>query len=101
MKTFNEWATIRMTFQEAGPAWGGQVNDRSLEGFRHLLDQLKLQTKSVMDPQIKQQIYQLLNPFYTEMWQLLTKYKAAGKGYSSRYQYQAPPGISGQVSNDF
>jgi hypothetical protein len=54
-----------------------------------------------MDPQIKQQINQLLNPFYTEMWQLLTKAKTGGQGYSSHYQYQSPPGISGQVSNDF
>jgi hypothetical protein len=77
------------------------VSDRSLEGFRSLLDQLRIQTKGVMDPQTKQEIYQLLNPFYQQMSALLQTKKSGGVGYSRRHQYEPPAGVSGTAHNNF
>lgn len=92
MKSFNEYLTEMN---------GSGAGSRDLEGFRSILDSLKIQTKSVMDPEIKQKIYALVNPFYQEMAELLASYKAQGQGYSPKYQYQGTTGVMGTPHSDF
>lgn len=75
---------------------GGQVADRSLEGFRGLLDQLEMVRKSVLNPEAKQEITAALVPFRAQMQQILTKYKRQGVGYSPNYQPNPAP-WSGEV----
>lgn len=75
---------------------GGMVADRSLEGFRSLLDQLEMTRKAVMDQQAKQEITSVLIPFRTQMQQILSKYKEQGIGYSQNYQPNPAP-WSGKV----
>ena len=63
----------------------GNFHDRSLEGFRAILDDLNMQIKSVKDPEIKQKIQYLANPFYAEMKKLLQSYYSQGIGYGPDY----------------
>ena len=74
---------------------GGTVSDRSLEGFRPLLDQLTQQAKGVMNPQAKAELNQLINNFYGQMKSTLMKYKNQGIGYSPNYQ----PNVYGSMPN--
>jgi hypothetical protein len=54
-----------------------------------------------MDPEIKQKIYALVNPFYEEMAELLASYKAQGQGYSDKYKYQGTTGVMGTPDSNF
>ena len=65
---------------------GGALADRSLEGFRTLLDQLQMQMKSVQDQNVKNELYPIVNQFYEQMRQILMKYHGQGVGYSQNYQ---------------
>jgi hypothetical protein len=96
MKSFNDYLT-----EMNRPGSGMPFQSRDLEGFRSILDSLKVQTKGVMDPEIKQKIYTLVNPFYEEMAKLLASYKAQGQGYSDRYQYQGTTGVMGTPDSNF
>lgn len=96
MKSFNQYVT-----EMNRPTLGGPTMSRDLEGFRTILDSLKLQTKSVNDPEIRQKIYSLVNPFYEEMANILASYKSQGQGYSPRYQYQGTTGIVGTPNSNF
>jgi hypothetical protein len=66
MKSFNEYL-VEMNSPVS----------RDLEGFRSILDSLKVQTKGVVDPEIRQKIYALVNPFYGQMAELLQAYKSS------------------------
>lgn len=79
MKTFQEYMT-----ENNRP--GGAIADRSLEGFRYLMDGLKQQTQGVLDPNAKQEINIAVQKFYQEMRQILVKYKQQNIGYSPNYQ---------------
>jgi len=79
MKTFQQYIT-----ENNRP--GGAIVDRSLEGFRYLMDGLKEQTKGVLDPNAKQEINIAVHKFYEEMRQILVKYKRQNIGYSPNYQ---------------
>src|SRR5581483_3304144 len=68
------------------PRPGGQVRDRSLEGFTTLLNQLGMEMKSVMNPQAKQELMPLVNQFRQQMTQILSKYQSQGIGFSQQFQ---------------
>ena len=53
MKSFSEYLT---EMNLSGPS-GKPYGSRDLEGFRSILDSLKIQAKGVTDPEIKQKIY--------------------------------------------
>lgn len=97
MKSFSEYLT---EMNLPGPS-GKPYGSRDLEGFRSILDSLKIQAKGVTDPEIKQKIYALVNPFYQEMADLLASYKVQGKGYSPKYTYQGTTGLMGNPHSDF
>lgn len=65
---------------------GGAIADRSLEGFRPILDQLQMQMKSVINPEARQQLQPIVNQFYQQMRQTLLAFKGQGVGYSANYQ---------------
>lgn len=65
---------------------GGVVNDRSLEGFRTLIDQLAMETKGILDPQAKSEVNGLVTRFAADMKNTLLKYKSQNVGYSPNYQ---------------
>ena len=101
MKSFNEYLTEMNDVPV--PDWP-PVPPRDLEGFRPILDELKVQTRSLrnsnLDPEVYQKIYALVNPFYDEMAELLTSYKKQGIGYRPNYQYRnAPVGAGNRHSN--
>ncbi len=92
MKTYKEYLS-----EAIRPA--GQFNDRSLEGFRSSLDDLIMQAKAVADPNTKEQIFKLLNPFYNNMKVLLQQNKENGIGYSPNYSFNSP--VTGSATNEF
>lgn len=65
---------------------GGPMGDRSLEGFQTILNQLEMQMKSVLNPQAKQELQNVVNHFRLQILQVLEKYKMMGVGYSPNYQ---------------
>lgn len=82
MKDFATWCE-QNKMNEAG------LNDRSLEGFYLPLGQLQLSAKSIIEPQMKQQIYQVLNPFLQQMHALLDQARQQGIGHSPRFDVNA------------
>lgn len=84
MKTWKEFYEAQAVQPANRP--GGTVMDRSLEGFRPVLEQLRMQISAIQNPQAKTEISQLINSFYNQMKGALQKYKAQGIGYSPNYQ---------------
>ena len=82
MKDFTTWCE-KNKMNEAG------LNDRSLEGFYLALGQLQLSAKSILEPEIKQQVYQILNPFVQQMNALLNQARQQGIGHSPRFDANA------------
>jgi len=70
---------------------GGAISDRSLEGFRYLLDELMKQTKGIIDPEVKAQIGPIVRDFYMRMREVLVQQHKQGVGYSPRYQPHQNP----------
>jgi hypothetical protein len=73
------------------PVPGGHVMDRSLEGFKYLMDQLQIQMKGVQDPIAKQALQPIVNEFYAKMREALVGFNKQGIGYSPRYQPRKNP----------
>ena len=78
MQDFNKYLEVNLP--------GGQIHDRSLEGFKTILDQLRMQMKSVLDPNAKRELQQIVAHFTEEMFHVLSKYHAQGTGFSPRYE---------------
>lgn len=70
----------------------GQIDDRSLEGFRNTLDQLQMFAKAIINPEAKQEIQTKINQFLPGMKNTLLKYKSMGIGYSPNYRSGSPLG---------
>jgi len=68
---------------------GGVLGDRSLEGFRPLMNQIQMQMKTVMDANAKQELQPIVNQFYQQMQQILVKYNKQNIGYSPNYKVSA------------
>jgi len=90
MKTWDDFLT------ENNRPGSTPMADRSLEGFRNIMDQLQMQMKSVMNPEAKQELQPIVNQFYQQMREVLTRYKNQNIGYSQNYQPNPNPG-TGQV----
>lgn len=80
MKTFNEFLA------ENAIRPGGQVRDRSLEGFKTILDQLQAEVKAVLDPEAKAALQSVVSEFYQKMRTILVACNKQGVGYSQQYR---------------
>lgn len=95
MKTWKEFCEA----QTPAVRPGGTITDRSLEGFRPLMNQLLTQVRGVQNQQAKAELGQLMNRFFGEMRGLLQKYQTQGIGYSPSYQPQGPSYASNMQPN--
>lgn len=83
MSKFQKWIELKEVGNRPASL---PISDRTLEGFRPILDQLQLQMKGVFNVEAKTALQPIVNDFYQRMRTTLLRFKAKGIGYSPTYQ---------------